>query len=225
LTPVLYAGGVTLREDVASLTPQEESRRAREAAFRTRILAAAERLIGQRGLERTRMQDIAKDADVALATLYRYYPTKQEIYLAVVADRADAFFRRAKGVVDGAASAADNLMAFARAIADFCLEHADTLRFILRTTPSWGLGDHIGTWTAQRDFHAELVSRCMDEGVVVGRDADLVARQMVAITQVHLSDWLENGKQLDRDAVVAGICDQLQRSFFVTAPAALVGAR
>jgi AcrR family transcriptional regulator len=201
---------------VASLTPQEESRRAREAAFRTRILAAAERLIGLRGLERTRMQDIAKEADVALATLYRYYPTKQEIYVAVVADRTDAFFRRAKGVVDGAASAADNLMAFARAIADFCLEHADTLRFILRTTPSWGLGDHIGSWTAQRDFHAELVSRCMDEGVVVGRDASFVARQMVAITQVHLSDWLENGMQVDHDAVVAGICDQLQRSFFVT---------
>ena len=43
---------------------------------RDNILAAAQRLIGQKGYEKAKMRDIAKAANVSYQTLYNYFPTK-----------------------------------------------------------------------------------------------------------------------------------------------------
>src|SRR4051812_41152686 len=53
---------------------------AKEAA----ILDAATRLFGDRGLEATRTADIAAAAGVTERTLFRYFPTKQDLYRRVM---------------------------------------------------------------------------------------------------------------------------------------------
>lgn len=51
---------------------------------RARILGAALALFAQRGVARTTMQDIARSAGMAVANLYRYYPSKEELFDAAV---------------------------------------------------------------------------------------------------------------------------------------------
>jgi len=49
-----------------------------------RILQAAGRLGAEHGLERMQMHDVAKESGVAIATLYRYFPSKTHLFLGVM---------------------------------------------------------------------------------------------------------------------------------------------
>ncbi|WP_182377067.1 TetR family transcriptional regulator [Nocardioides sp. WS12] len=49
-----------------------------------RILKAASKLGAVHGLERMQMADVAKEAGVAIATLYRYFPSKTDLFVAVL---------------------------------------------------------------------------------------------------------------------------------------------
>lgn len=57
------------------------------------MLRAAADLAADKGLERVQMHEVAKDAGVAIGTLYRYFPSKTHLFTAVMAaqvDRLDA---------------------------------------------------------------------------------------------------------------------------------------
>lgn len=49
-----------------------------------RILQAASRLGAEHGPERMQMNDVAKEAGVAIATLYRYFPSKTDLFVGVL---------------------------------------------------------------------------------------------------------------------------------------------
>lgn len=51
------------------------------------MLRAAGRLGAQHGLERMQMHDVAREAGVAIATLYRYFPSKTHLFAALMHDR------------------------------------------------------------------------------------------------------------------------------------------
>lgn len=53
---------------------------------RARVLAAARAVAGRRGLGDTGMREIAREAGVALGTLYNYFPDRDALALAVVED-------------------------------------------------------------------------------------------------------------------------------------------
>ncbi|MFD8566843.1 TetR family transcriptional regulator [Streptomyces sp. NPDC057694] len=74
------------RPDVrAAAQPQSAGQRAR----RERILHVAADLGARHGLDGVQMQDVAKDAGVALATLYRYFPSKTHLFTAVMGAQVD----------------------------------------------------------------------------------------------------------------------------------------
>ncbi|WP_159882035.1 TetR/AcrR family transcriptional regulator [Paenibacillus puerhi] len=47
------------------------------------IVEAAERVFTLKGIEKTTMQDIANDANIGIATLFRYFPKKERLIVAV----------------------------------------------------------------------------------------------------------------------------------------------
>ena len=57
---------------------------------RARIVAAAAKLFGAHGFDRTSTRAIAAEAGVAHGTLFRYAPTKEDLVEAVFADSDDA---------------------------------------------------------------------------------------------------------------------------------------
>lgn len=54
-----------------------------------RILRAASKLGAEHELERVQMLDVAKEAGVAIATLYRYFPSKTDLFVAVLHGQVD----------------------------------------------------------------------------------------------------------------------------------------
>jgi AcrR family transcriptional regulator len=66
---------------------------------RERLIAAAQREFAARGVDAS-LEKIARDADVAIGTLYRHFPTRLDLLLAALRPRLGQF-------LDGAAQALD----------------------------------------------------------------------------------------------------------------------
>lgn len=66
----------------------------RRAAKRAQILAAASRAFADRPYHLVSMDDVAEAARVGKGTLYRYYPSKDHLHLAIVAEAFDLLIRR-----------------------------------------------------------------------------------------------------------------------------------
>src|SRR5207237_9876084 len=62
-------------------TLRADARRNREA-----VIAAAKKLFADQGLD-AQMPDVAKAAKVGVGTVYRHFPTKDDLIAALVADR------------------------------------------------------------------------------------------------------------------------------------------
>jgi len=76
---------------VAGATTGSEARTPSQHARRARIVEAATELLEDREYERIQIREVAEAADVALATLYRYFPSKEQLYATVLVTWAESF--------------------------------------------------------------------------------------------------------------------------------------
>jgi AcrR family transcriptional regulator len=58
---------------------------------REKIVEAAERVMRERGLARTTTKEIARAAGYSEGTLYKHFESKEDLFLAVLAERFPAF--------------------------------------------------------------------------------------------------------------------------------------
>jgi AcrR family transcriptional regulator len=71
------------------------------AAARERLYATAMRLIAARGYEATTLRDIAKEARVSVGLLYRYFPSKQAVVIALYDELSTEYARQAADMPSG----------------------------------------------------------------------------------------------------------------------------
>ena len=74
---------------------------AQGAATKDHLYAVAMRLITERGYEATTLRDIAKEADVSVGLLYRYFPSKQAVITALHDQLSQAYARQAEHMPPG----------------------------------------------------------------------------------------------------------------------------
>jgi len=94
---------------------QERIREARSSSVRRRIVQAAIRLYGEIGFRKTTVADIARRASMSPANVYRFFPSRQAIEQAVVADLFEHVAATATLAARGG-SAEERLKAALRAI-------------------------------------------------------------------------------------------------------------
>lgn len=95
----------------------EPLRERKKEQTRVRILASAECLLGERGLEATTMEEIAAGAEVSVGTLYNYFGSKHQLLLALLESETDALIARGAEILarpagDGPTLARDLLQAY-----------------------------------------------------------------------------------------------------------------
>jgi AcrR family transcriptional regulator len=95
-------------ESAAASEPGEPRRRGRPrgpteqgAAARKQLYRAAIKLIASRGYEATTLRDIAKKAGVSSGLLYRYFPSKRAVVLALYDDLSAEYAARASEMEPG----------------------------------------------------------------------------------------------------------------------------
>ncbi|GAA3206017.1 helix-turn-helix domain-containing protein [Actinocorallia longicatena] len=93
-----------------------------------RILDAAERCMSRYGLERVSMLDVAREAEVSRGSVYRYFPTRDDLVHAVLARTARAFVEASEPVVDRGATLVDQVAEAAAFVAG----HREDVEYTLR---------------------------------------------------------------------------------------------
>lgn len=89
--------------DVDALTESQKARRGR-------ILKAATELARKGGYDAVQMRDVADRAAVALGTLYRYFPSKVHLLVAIMKEQSQALQRGVDRRPPGGDTAADRVL-------------------------------------------------------------------------------------------------------------------
>ena len=89
-----------------------DSLRPSQRARRDRIVRAALRRLISGDYETIKVSDVAKDAKVALATLYRYFSSKEHLFAAVFSEWQASFERRMQASPPADGSESDRLRSF-----------------------------------------------------------------------------------------------------------------
>ncbi len=96
------------------------------------ILDAAARLFAQRGYDQANTQELADRLGVGKGTLYRYFPSKRELFLAAV----DRGMRRLRAYVDAAMEGIEDpferVAAATRAYLEFFNTHAEFVELLIQ---------------------------------------------------------------------------------------------
>src|SRR5687767_13748819 len=74
---------------------------AQGAAARDRLYGTAIRMISARGYDATTLREIAREAGVSVGLLYRYFPSKQAVVIALYDELSSAYAREAAEMPPG----------------------------------------------------------------------------------------------------------------------------
>jgi AcrR family transcriptional regulator len=172
---------------------------------RRRIVAAAVELFAERGFDHVRVAEVARAADVSEATVFNYFPSKEDLVyegmeefedrlLVAVRDRPtgtsvlaayrDVLLRPGGSLADGDPAATAGIATVARIIADSPTLQARELRSFDRHTAA--LAELIGagptSWVVANALMG--VNRAMKDAVhreaLAGRDGAQITRDVVA---------------------------------------------
>ncbi len=127
---------MTWAERAAERSPAVQRSRTRGVEQATAIVHAARRLVITKGPNFT-TQELIKEAGIALQTFYRYFPGKDHLILAVIADLIDDACVRFRAAAEGLPGPIERLRSYVDSVAQ-SLVHADHgPRFI--TSEHWRL--------------------------------------------------------------------------------------
>ncbi len=169
--------------------------RADAARNRQKILAAAEELIAERGVEHVSMDDVARAACVGKGTLYRRFGDRAGLARALLDEREGAFqdecIRGAPPLGPGA-PAGERLLAFGHGYFDLLESHGHLL-----TMSEWGITSRYQA--PPYAFYRVHVSVLLAEACP-GADADVLAEALMGFLAAGLFGYLrrERGITLER---------------------------
>jgi AcrR family transcriptional regulator len=162
-------------EKLTARAPEAPGERTRQ-----RILEGALRAIARHGLTKLGMNDVSASAGVSRGTLYRYFPSREDL-LCSLAEFETRRFRQNVGEAVRAARGADFRMEVAVGHVARYVSEQPAIRRILETEPAFVLG-------YLREHFAELRSLSLGLLAPVLRDTEPVRSGAVTVEQ--LCDWL-----------------------------------
>lgn len=113
------------------------------------ILIAAEKVFGKYGFKNAKMEQIAKHAGITKVTLYSYYQSKENLYMAITYKALSKLTEEYYTIIDQykSKSGLNSVLALSEAFMDFCEDnylYSETLieYFTLNRSTSMGTDEH-----------------------------------------------------------------------------------
>jgi AcrR family transcriptional regulator len=113
---------------VAVSEPAETSRSRAKSDRRSRLIAAAERLIAERGYLAVRLEDIGAAVGVSGPAIYRHFPNKEALLVELLVGISTRLLAGATAVVSGTDSSSAALDGLIDFHLDFAFDESDLIR-------------------------------------------------------------------------------------------------
>jgi AcrR family transcriptional regulator len=152
-----------------------------KAANRAAILAAAREVFAEQGYGAASVRDIIRRTDLASGTFYNYFPDKDAIFVALIAEAGEEARRRVRFARRSARTAADFVEGGYRAFFEFIVEDPERFAFMRRNLDTMGsrFGDTVlpaGTEELAEDLRAAI-----EAGHLPPVDVEYCAGAMIAV--------------------------------------------
>ncbi|WP_433250884.1 TetR/AcrR family transcriptional regulator [Actinomadura nitritigenes] len=191
-------------------------RDARRRMYQRQILAAAEREFSKSGFADARMESIAAAAGVSLATVYKTFSGKLDIWNTLHDERMRALLAEVDRATRPATSPLERLLTGVATVARFLTEHDDYLDLNLRAGSGWASGADGGrgvqrtVWSAGLDTLASGVEASIAAGELPGIRPRVAAGMIVSALQVWLDDWVRTARDRQADTVIEELTTRLR---------------
>jgi AcrR family transcriptional regulator len=139
---------------------------AQGTAARDRLYTKATQMIAARGYEATTLRDIAKEAGVSVGLLYRYFPSKQAVVIALYDELSSEYAKQAGGMPPGRWR--DRFLFALKTSLDVLEPHQMALRAL---TPVMVADPEEGIFSASTAFSRLRVQRVFEQVVTESSDA------------------------------------------------------
>jgi AcrR family transcriptional regulator len=187
--------------------------------FRTsEILAAARSEFALKGFANATIDDIAERAGIAKGTVYLYFPSKNDLFLALLRQGVLELHENARREMEAASDALGRLRAFLHARLAYCSRNRDFFRiyyteYRMQTRPA---GDR-PEFQDLYDQQARLLESILQSGIRMGqfrpfdvhKAARLIYEMVRAAVAQHVLEWpddaVDETTELTLDIILRGI--------------------
>lgn len=183
--------------------------------YRRQILRAAEREFGKAGFAATPMNAIAATAGLSLATVYRSFSGKAEIWDALHRTRMDALLEAVREA-DAGEPGLERLLTGLRRVFLFLAAHPAYLEMNLRAGGGWASsvegahGIQRTVWSSGLEVIAAGMQAAADRGELAGLDPRIAAGMAISALQVWLSEWVASERAEDPEVLVDDMTRRLR---------------
>ncbi len=134
------------------------SRREREKLRqRQEVLDVALRLFSEKGYHSVSMHEIAKDAEFAIGTLYKFFRNKEDLYKALIMQLSDRFHGTLTEVIEGDAQEIEKLREYLRVKAELFRNNAAAIRLYFAETRGANFNAMDGVEREIRERHRNIL--------------------------------------------------------------------
>lgn len=189
---------------------RDDSREERKAQSRRRILESAREVFFRDGFMAANLDEVAEKAGVAKGTLYRYFDSKADLYVAVLADNGKVFTERMREAAATGASASETLENLSRFYLDHWLQHKDYFQIfwaidnqsVIGQLPDSVIDEVSRLWEQSLSILDEVLERGVASGELVACDTWRASNILWTVANAVIqSDSTDARRRLRRGAL------------------------
>jgi AcrR family transcriptional regulator len=164
-------------------------RRMRAPERRAQLLDVARRVFGNSGFHAVSMETVAKEAGVTKPILYDHFPSKKDLYLALIDADLAVLHEEVRAALDSPKGNRERIRASFQAYFDFVDEHAEGFRLLMQET--------VGAEVEFRDRVGEVRDQILAEvaELIVRESKGLLDREHAEIVALALIGMVETVAQ------------------------------
>lgn len=166
---------------------------------RERILDGAMAAIARHGLSKLGMSDVSLSAGVSRGTLYRYFPSRDDLLTSLAAFESERFQARVGAVLREPAGGTSRLEAALQLVTRYVREHPAIQR-VIETEPAFVLAYLRGEFPALRDVVGSFLAPLLAQTEPVRRGLATTEQLVDWMTRVMISAVLIPDPDPDRMA-------------------------
>lgn len=197
------------------------SRRERESLLhRDIIMQAALELFAERGFHNVSMAEIAQRSEFALGTLYKFFRSKEELYVAILLDKVEKLHKSLTEIISQDKDVVGIIEDYITTKVNLFVENAKIVKLYFAETRGIGAGLEKRLREKHnrfiRDF-AGVLKRGIDAGRIRDTDPLYLAYAIDGLLYAFLFRWLESPDECSPESAILHIknllfCGVLERS-------------
>lgn len=181
----------------------EESRRTRGVRLprrerRAQLLASALEVFVAQGYHAAAMDDIADRAGVSKPVLYQHFPSKLELYLALLDTHCDALVAKTRAAMAATSDNKERVRAAMSAYFDIIDHESEAFRLVFESDLRNEPAARERMERAERESIEAVADTIMADTGVERAPAELLAAGLVGSAQTAARFWLATGRKVPR---------------------------